>query len=223
MLKVSGEKIRYREKPDDDLAYTKKMDKIYSRFAGAYDGFMVVFPLWKKWLRSVLPYLKGERLLEVSFGPAYLLGQYPKSFRLDGLDFNRTMVERAKEKMGRKNRAVRLIEANVEAMPYEDESFDTIVNTMAFSGYPNGQKALSEMLRVLKKDGVLLILDYDYPLDRNIFGVGLVRFIEACGDIIKDICGLLQSNNCSFVRKTISGFGSIQLFIISKNEPSGEA
>lgn len=216
MFAVAKEKLVYSVQPGDDIAYTEKMDKVYTRFAKAYDGFMVCFPLWRKWLRSVLPYIKGGKLLEVSFGPAYLLSQYPKDLELYGLDYNQTMVERAKCKMKSCNQDVVIVKGNVEDMPYPNDYFDTIVNTMAFTGYPNGQKALSEMLRVLKPDGVLLLLDYDYPHNRNIFGYAFVRFIELCGDIIKDIASLLEENNCTYERKVIGGFGSIQLFIIKK-------
>ncbi|GAH36800.1 unnamed protein product, partial [marine sediment metagenome] len=68
----------------------------------------------------------------------------------------------------------------------------------------------------LKPDGVLLLLDYDYPPDSNVLGFGFVRLIEKCGDIIKNIEQLLHDRNCSYQRKLISGFGSIQLFIIRK-------
>ena len=150
------------------------MDKIYTRYAKAYDVFMKVFPLWKKWLRTVLPYAFGERILEVSFGPAWLMTQYPQG--------------------------------NVENMPYSDSYFDTVINTMAFSGYPDGAKALGEMLQVLKPNGVLLLLDYDFPLNRNFAGIALVRLIEASGDIIKDIGALIDDTGATYERKIIGRF-----------------
>jgi ubiquinone/menaquinone biosynthesis C-methylase UbiE len=87
---------------------------------------------------------------------------------------------------------------------------------MAFSGYPDGQKAMSEMLRVIKPSGRLILLDYDYPMDRNVLGFALVRFIEMCGDIIKDIPKLIKDNHASYDKIIVGGFGSIQLFIIKK-------
>ena len=215
-IKMRKEKLTYSNVPDHYLVYTKKMDKIYTRYAKAYDCFMAVFPLWKKWLRSVLPYLQGDRILEVSFGPAYLLTQYPKDKMLFGLDYNAVMVKRAKEKMEKCNQTVDIVKGDVTDMPYPDGFFDTIVNTMAFTGYPDGQMALAEMLRVLKPDGVLLMLDYDYPKNRNVWGCYFVKLIEKCGDIIKDIGALIESNGCDYQRKIIGGFGSVQLFIIKK-------
>ncbi len=218
MFKISKEKIKYSSNPSDSQAYTDKMDRIYTRYAKAYDGFITLFPLWKKWLRSALPYVKGNRVIDISFGPAYLLSVLPQNKQLYGLDYNQTMVERARIKMEKRGRHVDIRQGNVESMPYPDAFFDTVINTMAFSGYPDGQKAFSEMLRILKPDGVLLLLDYDYPLNRNCFGYWITRLIEFSGDIIKDIGGLIEQTGCIYTRKIIGGFGSIQLFIIKKRD-----
>ena len=150
MFKVKKEKLIYSQIPKDRQGYTDKMDKIYTRFAKAYDGFIVVFPLWKRWLRSVLPYIKGKSLLDISFGPGYLFRVYPKQLRLSGLDYNARMVQRARQKTEKWRCRVDIVQGNVEEMPYESQSFDTVVNTMAFSGYPDGEKAIAEMLRVLR-------------------------------------------------------------------------
>jgi len=216
MFKVNEKKFTYSKEPRDDSAYTKKMDKIYSKFAVHYDYFMAVFPLWKKWLKSVLPYIQGDRIIDISFGPGYLFLKYPRDTKLHGLDYNEVMVARGKEKMKKQNISVDIIQGNVQSMPYSDEYFDTIINTMAFTGYPNGIKALDEMLRVLKKDGVVLMLDYDYPKNRNIFGYLFVKLIEKSGDIIKDIGSIIDSCGGIYERKIIGGFGSVQLFIIRK-------
>lgn len=216
MIKVPASWIRYTQEPMDPMAYTQKMDKIYTRFASAYDGFMIVFPLWKKWLRSVLPYVQGKKILEVSFGPGYLLGELPEDLEIHGLDFNKTMVKRAKVKMAKAGKDVQLIQGNVGDMPYPDDSFDTLINTMAFSGYPDGKKAMEEMLRVLKPDGVLLILDYDYPTDRNICGYLFVKLIEKSGDIIRDIQSLAAESGSTCTRTKIGGCGSVHLFRIEK-------
>ena len=75
------------------------------------------------------------------------------------------------------------------------------------------------MLRVLKPGGQLLILDYDFPPNSNPAGYAFVKFIELCGDIIKDIGQLITDHGATFDRTIIGGFGSIQLFIVQKPSP----
>jgi len=217
-IRVNPEKIKYLDEPEDSAAYTDEMDKIYSRWTKSYDRFIAVFPLWRKWLRSVLPYISGSELLEVSFGTGFLLTQYPEHVNIFGLDYNTDMVDWATKKMINLNRKAELVQGNVEKMPYPDGFFDTVVNTMAFSGYPNGRLALSEMIRVLKPGGQLLLLDYDFPSNRNIIGYWMVAFMEKCGDIIKDINTLIDESGCSYINKKIGAFGSVQLFIITKKQ-----
>jgi ubiquinone/menaquinone biosynthesis C-methylase UbiE len=206
----------YTAEPENAGVYTDEMDKIYTRFAKAYDGFMALFPLWKKWICAVLPYIEGDRVLEVSFGPAYLLRKIPDDVELFGLDYNRTMVARAKDKMRKINKKAHITQGNVDSLPYPDNFFDTVVNTMAFSGYPDGLRAMKELVRVMKPDGILLLLDYDFPKNRNALGYLIVRLIEACGDIMRNVPAIVEKCNCTCERKTIGCFGAVQLFLIRK-------
>lgn len=198
MFRVPLTKLKYTAEPKRPETYTEKMNKIYTRFAKAYDGFMIIFPLWKKWIRTVLPYIEGNRVLEVSFGPAYLLSKIPDDFELHGLDYNQTMVTRARDKMAKRNKDVHIIQGNVECLPYPDDYFDTVINTMAFSGYPDGFKAMKELTRVMKPYGKLVLLDYEFPADRNIFGYLIVKLIEACGDIIRNVPDIAAKCNCTW-------------------------
>lgn len=91
---------------------------------------------------------------------------------------------------------------------------------MAFTGYPDGDKAMSELSRVLKTHGKLILVDLDYPEDRNIFGYYFVRLWEKFGDIIKNIKVLLGKYGFTYKSSSAGGFGSVQLFIAIKQEQS---
>ena len=217
IIRVPAKWCVYTTQPEDGKVYTDSMNRVYTRYAKAYDGFIAAAPFWGRWLQHVLPYIEGERILEVSFGPGYLLTKYPENCKVYGLDYNALMVQRAKVKVLVAGKKAKLREGNVEAMPYPDDFFDTIVNTMAFSGYPYGEKAMVEMLRVLKPQGRLIILDYDYPEDRNFWGFLMVRFMEVCGDIMKDLGKVIEDQGATYTRKTVGGWGSVQLFVVQKN------
>ncbi len=217
-IKVRPEKIKYHEAPKDSRAYTDEMNKIYTRWTKSYDRFIAVFPLWKKWLRTVLPYVEGKKVLEVSFGTGFLLTQYPADIELYGIDYNSDMVAWARNKLDKMGRKAELVQGNVEHLPYSDGFFDTVIVTMAFSGYPDGDKALAEMLRVLKNGGKLLMVDYDYPPDRNIFGYWITMIMVKSGDLIKDMHSFIRRTGCSYESRCVGSFKSAQLFIITKQE-----
>lgn len=215
-LKIPENKIIYSKEPGNSIEYTKKLDDAYSKFAGVYDLAVKLLPVWRTWIKTVIPYIEGRRVLEVSFGTGYLLMQYADKYETYGIDYNTKMVETAKKNLARKNIKAKLEQANVELLPFPDNYFDTIINTMAFSGYPNGKKAMSEFYRVLKDGGKLVIVDFDYPANRNRFGYGLTKLMESAGDTIRDISELLHEFHFVFTEKEIGGFGSVHLYTAKK-------
>jgi ubiquinone/menaquinone biosynthesis C-methylase UbiE len=217
LLKVTQEKIKYTDLSRIPSDYTEIMNKEYNWMAKGYDTFMTIFPFWKKWIKKTIPHIKGDKILEVSFGNGYLMKQYASDkYDIYGIDYNEKMIEIASNKMAKTTITAHLSQANVENLPFPDNTFDTVINTMAFTGYPNGDKAMSELKRVLKKEGSLLLVDFDYPDNNNLFGYLIVRLWEKCGDIIKDISSLLLQHDFEYKDISVGGFGSVHLFIARK-------
>ena len=209
--------ITYSQEPKDDKQFTREFDKFYSSFARTYDLLVKWLPSWRNWLRQVLPHIQGPRVLEVSFGTGYLLTQYADRFQTYGIDYNRTMAGTAKQNLSQKGFKAELQQADVYSLPYATDSFDTLVNTMAFSGYGDGKQALTEMGRVLKPNGRLVMIDIDYPANRNWMGMNMTRFWMASGDIIRDMHKLFQSLDWEYQEKEIGAFGSVHLYIATRN------
>jgi ubiquinone/menaquinone biosynthesis C-methylase UbiE len=219
ILKVNLKKVKYTDTSKIDPDYTNKMNKEYNWMAKGYDAFMVVFPLWKIWIKKVIPHIEGTKILEVSFGSGYLMKEYAQNdFDIYGIDYNEKMLEIASKKMNSIEISTKLSIANVETLPFPENTFDTVINTMAFTGYPNGDKAMSEFKRVLKEDGKLLLVDFDYPANRNLLGYWIVKLWEKLGDIIKDINSLLSIYEFNYQDIPIGGFGSVHLFIAKNNK-----
>lgn len=219
IFKVRQERIKYTDQLIIPSDYTDIMNKEYNWMAKGYDLFMIIFPLWKKWIKNVIPHIKGDNILEVSFGSGYLMSQYASNkYNIYGIDYNEKMLEITKRKMQKLKINVELSLGNVESLPYHDSSFDTVINTMAFTGYPNGDNAMSELQRVLKPRGRLILVDFDYPINRNVFGYLIVKIWEWFGDIIKDINSILIKHGFKYKNMAVGGFGSVQLFIAEKIE-----
>jgi ubiquinone/menaquinone biosynthesis C-methylase UbiE len=214
--KVPVEKIVYSTEPKNSIEYTKILDQGYSKYAKAYDLAVKLLPFWRTWIKTVIPYIEGNRVLEASFGTGYLMLQYASEYETHGIDINSKMIEMTKNNLSRKGLKAYLQWANVEALPFPDNYFDTVVNTMAFSGYPNGKQAMSEFHRVLKEGGRLLIVDFDYPLNRNIFGFWLTKLMASAGDTIRDMSKLFQHFHFKFTEEEIGGLGSVHFYMAIK-------
>ena len=206
----------YTVEPGDKEEFTQRFDRSYSRFAGIYDVAVRRLPVWKTWLKQALPHIEGERVLEASFGTGYLMMQYAGRHETFGIDYNTRMVGITEKNLVRKGIKAHVEKANVESLPFEAEYFDTIVNTMAFSGYPDAKKALSEFRRVLKPNGRLILIDFAYPRNRNHLGVFLTRLMEKAGDIIRDMGEVFREFDFDYTDQEIGGFGSVHLYIATK-------
>ena len=206
----------YSDEPEYRERYTQRFDRFYSRFARLYDWLIKVLPFWRTWLNHAVASLQGTRILEVSYGTGYLLTQYADRFQTYGVDLNKTLAAIAKQNLEQQGIAARLQVADVETLPYADSSFDTVVNTMSFTGYPDGTKALAEISRVLRPGGRLVMIDINYPRDGNRSGVLLTRGWARGGDIIRDMGLLFKRFGFQYTDTEIGGCGSVHLYVATK-------
>jgi ubiquinone/menaquinone biosynthesis C-methylase UbiE len=206
----------YSTEPANDRAFSERYDRFYSRIARAYDLAVPLMPFWRRWLSAALPYLRGPRVLEVSFGTGWLLTQYAGRFEAHGVDLNEKMLRLASRNLRRRGLSAQLRLANVEQLPYPDGSFDTVLNTMAFTGYPDASAAMAELCRVLKPGGRLVMVDLNYPRDGNLLGRVLVATGRRFGDLVRDLEPVFRGFELDFSDQEIGGFGSIHLYLATK-------
>ena len=114
------------------------------------------------------------RILDVGCGTgklSYKLADHFKGAEVHGVDLSSTMIEKANAK--NKANEVRFKIGDVENLPYEDNTFDVITCSHSFHHYPNKDKAIAEMYRVLKPEGRLMIIDgcRDVIFGRIIFNI----------------------------------------------------
>lgn len=217
-------RTRHADEPADAHAFTSSFDAVYTRTARIYDIAVKLLPIWQRWLQQALPYLEGPRVLEVSFGTGWLLTRYAGRFDAYGLDRNARMVAVARTNLARVGCPARLVQGDVADLPYADQTFDTVVSTMAFTGYPDAARALAEIHRVLKPDGRLVIVDVAHPRNGNRAGTALVRFWQWTGDVIRDLPDLLDHAGFRATDEEIGGWGSVHRYVADKvTPPAGSA
>jgi ubiquinone/menaquinone biosynthesis C-methylase UbiE len=97
----------------------------------------------------------GE-VLEVAVGTGLNLPFYPEGVSLTGIDLSERMLGLARER----GRPVTLKQADAHALPFDDGSFDTVVCTFGLCAIPDVDKAVAEMVRVLRPGGRLILVDH---------------------------------------------------------------
>jgi ubiquinone/menaquinone biosynthesis C-methylase UbiE len=116
----------------------------------------IAFGQSRAWICAQAP---GD-VLEVAIGTALNLPHYPPEVRLTGIEWSPAMLAQARRRAEQLDRAVTLHEADAQALPFPDASFDTVVCTLSLCAIPDDQRAVGEMIRVLRPGGRLLLLDH---------------------------------------------------------------
>jgi ubiquinone/menaquinone biosynthesis C-methylase UbiE len=128
-------------------------NKTASFYEESFDG-KYVKPMYK----GILDIMSGREsgyILDVGCGTGNILLHLVNGQRkLFGIDLSKAMIDIAKERLG--NQA-ELQTADAENLPFPEGAFDVLICNASFHHYPHPEKVLSEMQRVLKKDGVLII------------------------------------------------------------------
>ena len=110
-----------------------------------------------------LKQIKFESLLDLGCGTGALTEIIGKEFsgvRLAGADLSEGMIAEAKKK---EIENCDFIVADAENLPYEDACFDALICVLSIHHHPNSDKTLSEMWRVMKPNGTLIICEMDPP------------------------------------------------------------
>ncbi|MCK5676177.1 MAG: ubiquinone/menaquinone biosynthesis methyltransferase [Verrucomicrobia bacterium] len=222
---------------------------MFDRIASKYDAVNRVISLGmdKMWRRKVIEFLKpfrGGRYLDIGTGTGDLVFEILEQSRnvlVDGIDPSEQMLEVARDKVtkGGVGDAVSFFAADALDLPMEGETYDGIVSGFCFRNIESRQKALAEMLRVLKPGGGLVILEATYPanpfirlgyklymplvslIGKTLGGGSAYRYlIDSINDFPKPgtITDMFSATGFSDVRHVSLTFGTVCIFSGKKQQ-----
>jgi ubiquinone/menaquinone biosynthesis C-methylase UbiE len=99
-------------------------------------------------------------VLEVAIGTGLNLPHYPDGIRLTGVEFSPAMLAVARRRATDVGRKIDLREGDAQSLDFPDGSFDTVLCTFSLCAIPDDRRALTEMVRVLRPGGLLLLADH---------------------------------------------------------------
>src|SRR6266508_1513142 len=139
----------------------QEISQKYDRFAHWYDVVEGVPDLLgiRKLRQRVLRQASG-RVLEVAVGTGKNLRYYPRGCRIIAMDLSREMLNIARKRAAKLSMNVSVLLADAEALPFSDESFDTVVSSLSTCTFPDPVAALKEMARVCRPQGKVLLLEH---------------------------------------------------------------
>ena len=99
-------------------------------------------------------------VLEVAIGTGLNIPLYDADVKLTGIDLSPEMLDIARKRAAEADRAIDLREGDAHKLAFDDESFDTVVCTFSLCNIPDPHQALTEMQRVLRPGGHLVLVDH---------------------------------------------------------------
>ncbi len=161
-------------KPYKDSNLTKKeqVTKMFDTISKNYDGLnrVISFGIDVKWRKKVVDIISAanpKNVLDIATGTGDLAINLvsSKPEKIIGLDISPGMLEVGREKI-KAQKLDNMIEMQIgdsENLPFESNTFDAITVAFGIRNFENLEKGLSEILRVLKPNGVFVILETSIP------------------------------------------------------------
>jgi ubiquinone/menaquinone biosynthesis C-methylase UbiE len=139
--------------PTPDLAALKSRQQV-AWASGDYSVIGARLQIVGESLCEALDLRSGEKVLDIAAGNGNAtLAAARRWAEVTSTDYVPELLERGRERAMANGMAVNFQQADAEALPFKDASFDVIVSTFGVMFTPDQDKAAKEMLRVCRPGG----------------------------------------------------------------------
>ncbi len=165
-----------------------KTEKLFDSIAFRYDFLNSLFSasIHRNWIRFLVQSYtmpNAPLVCDVCAGTSEttiaFAKEHPQS-RLVAVDISDGMLQKSYRRIkshGLSDR-IKIFRANGLSMPFQDQSFDVVVNTFGLRNEHSIEKAVCEMVRVLKRGGQMKILEFSLPNNKILKKIYLFYLIK---------------------------------------------
>lgn len=145
---------------------------MFDNISKEYDNLnrVISFGIDVKWRKKVVKLVKDtnpETILDIATGTGDLAINLSETNanKIIGLDISDGMLEVGRQKIKKKelNTTIEMILGDSEDLPFKDNTFDAITVAFGVRNFEHLDKGLAEILRVLKPNGIFVILETSVP------------------------------------------------------------
>jgi demethylmenaquinone methyltransferase/2-methoxy-6-polyprenyl-1,4-benzoquinol methylase len=178
---------------------------MFSAIAGRYDlaNHLLSANIDRRWRRLFVQQLAGRMgkprpmVLDVGCGTADLSLEVSRLGPVVGVDFSFPMLRLGGLKVatGKNEHGIYLLSGDALSLPFRDGTFDAVVAAFVVRNLADVRAGLAEMRRVLKRGGVLGILDFGMPgqpLLRALYRFYFTRILPRLGTWLSGVRGPYQ-------------------------------
>ncbi len=151
----------------------ESVKKIYDGYSSVYDTIFKRFfhPRIKHAIQT-MNFVSGEKVLDVGVGTGLSLTLFPRDCEVTGIDLSSEMLSEAHDKVKRsKLDHVTLLQMNAMNLNFKDNSFDKVFISHVVSVVPDLYKAMSEVRRVCKPGGEVVIVNHFKSTNKMVAGM----------------------------------------------------
>lgn len=120
--------------------------------------------IWKAWTLAQAHLREGHEVLDVASGTGDLAMAMAPRVGLTGrvimTDINAEMLVRGRDRLLNAGHRVEAMVCDAEALPFADDQFDRVTLAFGLRNMTHKERALAQILRVLKPGGKLLVLEF---------------------------------------------------------------
>ena len=138
--------------------YWDRRSLTYDR--NVYKSHDVAQPLWKSILKTEIRTDRNLNILDVGTGTGFLALLFAElGHNVTGIDISKYMLEKSRYNAERLRLTVNFMHGDAENLPFDDGSFNIVMNRYLLWTLPDPKTAVNEWSRVVKSGGKLILID----------------------------------------------------------------